>query len=81
MKGLNQVFMLLLATMLAVTTFGFDQNPTLAGLPDNTALDLGYYDCVDRTGFWDCRGITDYGGFVYDSDHHQMLSLCLHALR
>jgi hypothetical protein len=65
--------MLLLATMLAVTTFGFDQNPTLAGLPDNTALDLGYYDCVDRTGFWDCRGITDYGGFVYDSDHHQML--------
>ncbi len=54
------------------------QNSVLASIPQNTALDLGVYTCdqpVDRSVEYpnECRGITDYSGFVYDGVHHQFL--------
>ncbi len=50
------------------------QNPTLAAIPPNTALDLGVYDCdqpVDEPYY--CESITDYSGFVYDGAHHRFV--------
>lgn len=50
------------------------QNPALAAIPVNTALDLGGYDCDQPADAPDhCRGITDYSGFVYDSQRHQFV--------
>jgi hypothetical protein len=54
----------------------FVPNPMLAGLGDETALDLGKFDCTGLMGEdpSDCRKTTDYSGFVYDPHRHQMLS-------
>jgi uncharacterized repeat protein (TIGR01451 family) len=50
-----------------------DSDP-LTSLPDNTALDLGQYTCTPPVGADYCAGsITDYSGFTYDSNNHQML--------
>jgi hypothetical protein len=53
----------------------FKKNPALSGLGDETALDLGQFDCTDLDGedpgF--CRQATDYSGFVYDPRNHKML--------
>jgi hypothetical protein len=53
----------------------FMPNPKLAGLGDETALDLGKLDCGAVTGEdpSDCHKTTDYSGFVYDPHRHQML--------
>lgn len=50
------------------------QNATLVGIPPNTALDLGHYDC-DQPGddSYYCESITDYSGFVYDAAHHRFV--------
>ncbi len=79
------LFIVLLAG-LVLTAFGFGliaqaapsaagvQNPILAAIPTNTALDLGVYDCDQPADVPDhCRGITDYSGFVYDSTRHRFL--------
>lgn len=53
----------------------FKRNPLLTDLGDESALDLGPFDCTDvegeDPGF--CRQTTDYSGFVYDPKHHEML--------
>lgn len=49
------------------------RNPTLAEIPVGSALDLGVYACEADTGHRDCAAITDYSGYVYDSDRHQLL--------
>lgn len=49
-------------------------NPTLLGIAENTALDLGKYRCdqpADNPG--GCNAITDYGRFNYDPVAHQLL--------
>jgi hypothetical protein len=53
----------------------FKRNPTLSGLADETALDLGQFDCTDVDGEDPgyCRQATDYSGFVYDPHNHKML--------
>ncbi len=51
--------------------------PVLAGdfsaLADNTARDLGGYNCTTSKGDISCRAITDYSGFSFDAHHYQML--------
>jgi hypothetical protein len=50
-------------------------SPRLADLPDNTALDLGPYDCMSR-GFTEdmrCELITDYSRLDYDPAMHRVL--------
>jgi hypothetical protein len=72
MKGL----LFFLSMGMIFITHGFNQNPTLAGLADNTAKDLGSYtaQCADSSGDPDyCRRYGDYSRFTYDSDHHQIL--------
>lgn len=53
----------------------FAKNPTLAGLPDNTALDLGEYSCRERLPqIADyCETIVDFSRFNYDPYHHRIL--------
>ncbi len=50
-------------------------NPLLIDMPDNTAKDLGLYACTDSDGVASeyCQSITDYSGFTYDPNRHQML--------
>ncbi len=48
-------------------------NPTLAGLADNTALDLGAFDTKQTQACGGGMGITAYSRFTYDSTNHQML--------
>jgi len=50
-------------------------NPLLIDLPGNTAKDLGLYACTDPKGDSSeyCQSITDYSGFTYDPNRHQML--------
>src|SRR5690349_1626494 len=53
----------------------FAKNPRLDAIADETAIDLGVFQC-EGVGGEDpdlCRRATDYGGFVYDAHHHQML--------
>lgn len=49
------------------------KNPTLTALADNTVLDLGEFACTEVSGNNDCWGVIAYGGFTYDSNHHQFL--------
>lgn len=54
---------------------GFQSNPILVGLPDNTAMHLGAYECKSRipqmaTG---CYSIFDYSRFNYDPYNHRIL--------
>lgn len=53
----------------------FKKNPKLAALPDETALDLGEFECTDVGGEDPgyCKQTTDYSGFVYDPHHNEML--------
>lgn len=53
----------------------FTPNPALAGLGDESVLDLGQLACTPVAGEDPdlCRRTTDYSGFVYDPHHHQML--------
>jgi hypothetical protein len=53
----------------------FVRSPTLAALPDNTALDLGKYESnpLKPDGETHSIRIADYSRFTYDSSHHQML--------
>ncbi len=48
-------------------------SPRLAGLADNTGLDLGKFTCTDPDGSDNCARVTDYSGLVYDSNAHQLL--------
>ncbi len=49
-------------------------NPALANLADNTAMDLGSFPCTTPLGDLNgCEKVTDYSGFVYDQNNHQML--------
>ncbi|MFT3766132.1 MAG: hypothetical protein QM820_11545 [Minicystis sp.] len=51
-----------------------DPNPILAGLADNTALDLGAYGCDQPAdGPAGCGAITDYSRFNYDPVTHRLL--------
>jgi hypothetical protein len=68
----------LLSFLLTMIAFGGTVNPVLDTLPDNTCLDLGLYGggvCQDRTGVSNCYAITDFSGFVYDSDRQLMLMM------
>ena len=58
---------------LCFFVLAFEPNPLLDSLGDNEALNLGPYACVPPAGTEHCRGITDYSGFVYDAERHQML--------
>lgn len=49
-------------------------HPRLAGLADNTAIELGDFMCTSPgAGDGTCERVTDYSGFTYDSTHHQFL--------
>ena len=54
---------------------GAEPHPQLAGLDDNTVLDLGEYPCTAPEGEPEglCKTITDYSGFVYDATRRQMV--------
>src|SRR5439155_2209961 len=67
-------FMFLIVLCLSETGLAWSLNPTLFNLPANTALDLGTYTCKGPAGgSIPCGSITDYSGFVYDKNNHQML--------
>ncbi|PYV87771.1 MAG: hypothetical protein DMG05_16900 [Acidobacteria bacterium] len=67
-------FMFLIVLCLPETGLAWSLNPTLFNLPANTALDLGTYTCKGPAGgSIPCGSITDYSGFVYDKNNHQML--------
>jgi hypothetical protein len=72
----GHVALLLLASVLLLPDLagGFTPNPALSDLEDNTAFDLGPFTCtwVPDDGN-DCVKVTDYSGFVYDPNNHQML--------
>lgn len=53
----------------------FLPNPTLAAIPDNTALDLGRYECEDRLPQIPqaCNGIFDYSRINYDPKSHRFV--------
>ncbi len=55
--------------------FRFARNPSLAALPDNTAIDLGKYKShpLKPDGETHPIRITDYSRFTYDCSNHQML--------
>jgi len=58
----------------ASITLAQTTNPLLIDLNDNTALDLGKYNCLNPVGTdYDCTTIVDYSSFTYDSSRHQML--------
>ena len=41
---------------------------------DNTAINLGLYNCTTMPlDYRNCATITDYSGFTYDKNNHQML--------
>lgn len=69
--------LLLLVAFLAVGAGkvpGAGPHPKLAGLADNTALDLGRYVCNQPPDDpADCETITDYSRLVYDRFNHQLL--------
>lgn len=50
-------------------------HPRLAELADETAVDLGEFDCTAPADENDgqCRAVTDYSGLVYDEVGHQLL--------
>lgn len=50
-------------------------HPRLADLADETALDLGAFECSEPAaeGEGQCRAVTDYSGLIYDSVSHQLL--------
>ena len=50
-----------------------ERNPRLADLPDNTAIDLGRYDCESRVPHLNCATIFDYSRINYDPYSHRML--------
>ncbi len=54
----------------------FTPNPQLTGLGDESAFDLGLFDCSTVPGEddWLCRRTTDYSGMVYDPHRHAMLA-------
>lgn len=53
----------------------FLPNPTLAAIPDNTALDLGRYECQDRMPqiSLSCGGIFDFSRINYDPNSHRFI--------
>jgi hypothetical protein len=48
-------------------------NERLRDLPDNTALDLGLYECEERVPDLGCTSITDYSRLNYDPYMHRVL--------
>jgi hypothetical protein len=48
-------------------------NPRLADLADNTALDLGRYECASRAPHTHCDTIFDFSRINYDPVSHRML--------
>jgi hypothetical protein len=49
-------------------------NPQLANMADGEAKDLGEFTCSDNgEGEGTCKRVTDYSGFVFDSNNHQFL--------
>jgi len=50
-----------------------ERNSKLAALPDNTALDLGRYECEGRVPGLNCGTIFDYSRISYDPQAHRML--------
>ena len=54
------LFLFLIITSTITVFAEFSQNPQLSNLADNTALDLGAYDCGARTGWtlWSATGIS-----------------------
>ena len=50
-----------------------ERNPRLADLADNTALDLGRYECEARAPGLNCATIFDYSRINYDPYSHRML--------
>lgn len=68
-------FLLAVAVVPAIA-FGGANKPVadLRGLGDNTAHDLGAYDCANVSrDIIKCQRITDYSGFTYDTKRRQML--------
>ncbi len=54
----------------------FEPNPILAAIPDNTALDLGSYECEDRMPqiALGCDGIFDFSRINYDPGSHRIIA-------
>lgn len=61
------------AAAAATTARTFERNPRLADLQDNTALDLGRYECEARVPQINCATIFDYSRINYDPRGHRML--------
>lgn len=57
-----------------VSAQSFHPHPRLADLPDNTALDLGRYDCASRAPGLRCRTIFAYSRINYDPYNHRILA-------
>lgn len=57
-----------------VSAGGSTWDGQFASIPDNTAVLLGGYDCATRTGFSDCRKISDYSRMIYDPFLHRLLA-------
>lgn len=49
------------------------RNTLLDTIAEGSALDLGQYECREESGYDNCGTISDFGGFVYDSQQQQML--------
>jgi hypothetical protein len=63
----------LASVALAGPALAQEQNPLLAQLPENSALDLGKYICPPEADPTACFTNTDYSGMVYDAAGHRML--------
>jgi hypothetical protein len=61
------------APAAAPVTKSFERNPRLAELADNTALDLGPYECEARVPRINCATIFDFSRINYDPHVHRML--------
>ena len=61
-----------LLTLPERLAFASQQNPQLATLPGNTALDLGQYQCTPRAGegLETCASNSNYSGMEYDPVRH-----------
>ena len=51
----------------------FNPNPALAGLADNTALNLGSFQWEKPAGEPATGSVTDYSGMVYDPHNNRIL--------
>ena len=77
------IWSILFSFLIPTTVLAFSPNPTLSGIPANTALSLGEYKPAGLPGchlwgdpnptVYDGSGVVGYSRFTYDSIHNQML--------